>query len=299
MYTLLVAALLTAAAYSLRRFTPKTGFLHSDAGLFFISMANGLLAAAADAIVKQGITKEALIPALANAIMSAVAAANPSIPAEKKEEEEIAAPRRGAAGFVGAFLLLVIALVGLLGLAMACSGCATTGGRGAEQAVIKCEMGALPAALGKIALAGLEMALNQNSNPSDLEQVAMGAAPGQAECAFQALLAWLSGPSTPAAADAPVGQALLAAHSEVAREHARAVLRAYLAHRPTACGPRSPRVLGSVDLDSPPFAAAPGVSLTLLQTANILAPPELPFCDPLGEASADACRPLVIEDGQP
>lgn len=280
MYTLLVAALLTAAAYSLRRFTPKTGFLHSDAGLFFISMANGLLAAAADAIVKQGITKEALIPALANAIMSAVAAANPSIPAEKKEEEEIAAPRRGAAGFIGAFLLLVIALVGLLGLAMACSGCATTGGGAAAgQAAIKCEMGALPAALGKLALAGLEMALNMNSNPSDLEQVAIGAAPGQAECVFQALLAWLSGPSTPAAADAPVGQALLAAHSEVAREHARAVLRAYLARAPSACVPRSRR------------------PLVAQLVGNILAPPELPICD--GTESADACRPLVIEDGQP
>lgn len=110
-------------------------------------------------------------------------------------------------------------------------GCATTGARNAESAGITCEMGALPATLGKLALAALEMALNENSNTDDLKQVGIGAAPGQAECVFRAVLAWLNTPSTPAATDAPmpVVTALMASHNDVARRHARLVLGEYLA----------------------------------------------------------------------
>jgi hypothetical protein len=117
---------------------------------------------------------------------------------------------------------------------LAFAGCATPGG----QALKACEVGGLAGTLQSVALTVLEVAQNPNSYVSDLEGMGKSLAPGQLSCVAQAVLAWLENREPAPATAPPVSQALLAAHSDVAREHARQVLRQYLNAHPSACGER-------------------------------------------------------------
>lgn len=280
-YTPLIPVVLMLAAFAMRKFAPTGGWLHTLAGATFIAFCTGLLGAIAQAITAHGISTGVIVPAVATFAMSFIATASP-VPAEKKEEERVVKP---AGGFAAVGLLIVLALIGLLGLFFAASGCATAGG----QALKACELGQLSSDAGPAIALGQAIAADPSSTVSDLESAAGKFLPSQFECAVQALLAWWASRGAPAV----TANALMASSAEAQAIHAKDVLSRYMAaHKPTACGPAPARVFGTVDLDSPPFA--PGMVQMIV--ANILAPPELPVCEEDGPA---ACRPVVIEDGQP
>jgi hypothetical protein len=121
-------------------------------------------------------------------------------------------------------------------LALVClTGCGTTGGK----AWTACELDHLPQT-GQTALVTVQdIASNPNSTSADLTTAALTLLPGQLDCAAKALLAWLEGLGNQAQSkeQPPVRQALLAAHSDFAHEHAISVLREYLKGNPTSCRP--------------------------------------------------------------
>lgn len=124
-------------------------------------------------------------------------------------------------------------LVGLV-LVVCLAGCATPGG----QALKKCEVGGLAGTLQSVAMTVLELVQNPNSYVADLEGLGKNMAPGQLSCVAQAVLAWLENREPAPAPAPPVAQALLAAHSDVAREHGKQLLRQFLNAHPSACGER-------------------------------------------------------------
>jgi hypothetical protein len=67
------------AAYSIRRFTPATGWLHTAAGAALIAFVCGLLGAVAQAIQSHGLSTAVIVPAIAAFVMSFIATANPSM----------------------------------------------------------------------------------------------------------------------------------------------------------------------------------------------------------------------------
>lgn len=126
------------------------------------------------------------------------------------------------------------------------SGCATPAGR----AFKACELGKLPAE-GQTAWATVQdIVSNPSSSKEDLIAAGLSMLPGQLDCAAKALLAWLDGLKEPAGSDGmPVRQALLGAWHESAHDHARAVLREYLAGKSTSCRPTKVASASPVDCD--------------------------------------------------
>lgn len=114
------------------------------------------------------------------------------------------------------------------------AGCSTAGGK----AWTACELGKLPSAAQTAWATVQDITSNPSSTQGDLVSAALALAPGQLDCAAKALLAWLDGfKDAPAGEGAPVGRALLAAWQGSTHDHARALLRAYLAGKKTAaCG---------------------------------------------------------------
>lgn len=133
---------------------------------------------------------------------------------------------------------------GLLVLVISASLLAASGCGAGGAALKACELGKLGSD-GQIALtAGQAIASNPGSTVADLEAAALQFAPGQLDCALQALVAWWANKpadtTTPGMDDV---HTLVAASHDAQRMHAIDVIGRYLAaHKPTACGP-APRVL--------------------------------------------------------
>ena len=217
-YTPLVPAILMLLAYSLRRFAPAGGWLHTLGGATAIAFVSGLLGALAQAIQAHGFSSATVVPAISSFVLSFIATSNPTMSAAEKKEE---ATLKGGA------------LVVLLALGIALSGCGTAAGK-----VMKtCELGQLAADSQPAVALAQAIASDPGSAVADLEAAALKFLPGQFECAAQALAAWWAsrGDAAPSA-DPGIAQALIAAHGDAQALHARDVLERYLAaHKPVAC----------------------------------------------------------------
>lgn len=111
-WTPLIPVALMLFAFGLRKLTPSSGFLHTAAGATVIAFASGLLGALAQAIQAHGFSSATIVPAIASFVMSFIATANPSLPAD---------PDARTKQIDGASLR---ALLPLAFVALALSGCA-------------------------------------------------------------------------------------------------------------------------------------------------------------------------------
>jgi len=197
---LFVVALMTAANL-VRKFAPAAHFLHTPAGLWIIATGAGAIDVVAEAAKGGGFHLAIIVPALVTFLTSALAGSNPSIASNGTSK----VPGAGA-----------LALLLGCGLMFGSLGCA---------ALQKCELGKLPAALQTVVATVEQIALDTTTTVADLEAAALQFAPGQVDCALQAL-ATLWGP-------APKGE------MTPAMAHARALVAIYQEKHPAvACGPR-------------------------------------------------------------
>jgi hypothetical protein len=171
-YTPLIVASLALAAYLVRRWTPKTGWLHTGGGMFLLTSLGTLLGGVAQAIQAGGLSKATIIGAIAGGISSLAGAANPSIDARAAAKTAI--------------LLLA------LGVLPSC-------------AVLKqCELNKLPQEEQAVMVAVTQIALTAGA---DWEQqlIALGAEIGvaQIDCIVQAVESYLVGKMPPNASADP------------------------------------------------------------------------------------------------
>lgn len=248
-YTPLIPVGLMFLAFCLRRFTPRSAWFHTGFGAFAIATTSGLLDTLGEAVQAKGLNTASLVAAGCSFLLSLMAMANPSM---GKGDEE---PKMILPGEISKFGFIPILFAG----AMLLSSCVTPAG----QAFKACELGKLPAESQVAWATAQDIVSNPSSTTADLTAAALTLLPGQLDCAARALLAWLEGlADKPAPAGAAVGQALMSAWNGSVHDHAKNVLRAYLAGKSTSCRP---------------------VRVALLE----------PCFDP------DTCRPVVIDDGVP
>lgn len=141
--------------------------------------------------------------------------------AKRADSEE---PKDILPGELGKFAFLPILFAG----AMLMSGCSTAGGK----AFTACELGKLPSAAQTAWATVQDITSNPDSTQGDLIGAALALVPGQLDCAAKALLAWLDG----LAPARKMGMALMAPVDP--HEHAKTLLRAYLAGKTASCGIR-------------------------------------------------------------
>ncbi len=254
-WTPLIPVLLMLVAFSLRKFAPTGGWLHTIGGATLIAFISGLLGALAQAIQAHGFSSSVIVPAIASFIMSFIATANPSM--GKTEEPTVTLPPGSS----------LRALLPLAFIALACASCATAGGK----AMKACELGKLGSDAQIALTTGQAIASNPGSTTADLEQAALSFLPGQFECAMQALAAWWAAkPATTTPTESGPAAALVAAYHDAQRLHALDVLGQYLAaHKPTACAP--------------------------LHVAELLAPPAVCDSTAQPPTDARACRKMACD----
>lgn len=117
-YAVLVSTGLLAAAYLLRRWTPNTGWLHTGAGHAVIVVVATIAGGVGDAIAEQGISRHAIVIAIAAGLGALMSAGNPSNQAGITP----AAPRAG--GQSGRASLVVLMVIAAIGFGLALAGCA-------------------------------------------------------------------------------------------------------------------------------------------------------------------------------
>jgi hypothetical protein len=251
-YVLLASTACSLGAYGIRRLAPSVSWLHGVLGLAVLSGVAGVLAAVGDAIRTSGLHETAIVAAISGAIMASIGAANPSNRGD--------APR---------------ALLPLLFIAaMTLAGCKTAG----FQSWKTCELSKLPAGASAAVAVAQEAAADPSSTVASLEQAAMGLAPGQFECALQALLAWWA---TPSAKGAP----------SPTRRHEIEVAQAYLSRHTAQCSPVVDRAMRRAvvraELGADQYAAAMAWA-----EENF----DVGICDRGGdETGHEECRPVVID----
>lgn len=179
MWTAVVITLLAAASGALRMFTSDTNFVHTKGGAFVIAAACAALTAVSEAIRANGLHASVIMFALASAVASTLTMMNPTLISQSKATATDVKEQ----GFVRIEIAFGIFAVGLFVLLMCTMGCA---------AWKTCELGKLPASSETVLTDVTDIVVSGGANwESDLEQLALTLAPGQADCAIKAIAsAW-------------------------------------------------------------------------------------------------------------